>query len=100
MIVTSIRGRVQAGQLNNAAPFLGKYVDLVKEITGVEANIAGRLGAIGEVMVFAQFENANDYQEAVGKLWASEAYRQVMDEGAEIFDGEATDVSVWSVADD
>ena len=100
MIVTSIRGRVKAGQLDKAAPLLGKYADIVKEITGVEVGIAGRLGAIGETMVFSQHENANDFEEAVAKLWASEAYRQVMDEASEVFDGDATDVSVWKVVSD
>lgn len=99
MIVTSISGRAKAGCLDKAAPFLQKYRDIVKEIAGVEVGLAGRLGAIGEVMVFSQHETATDFDDAVGKLWASEAYRQVMDEGSEIFDGEATQVSVWKVVD-
>lgn len=97
MIVASIAGRTKPGCMDKASPFLRKYQEIVKEIAGVEVQIAGKLGAIGEVMVFSQHENASNFEEVAEKLWSSEAYRQVMDEGSEIFDGEATQVAVWKV---
>ena len=65
----------------------------------MEVGLAGRIGAIGETMVFSQHETANDFEEAAAKLWASEAYRNLMDEASEVFDGEATQVSFWKVVD-
>ena len=99
MIVTSISGTVRAGQLHKATALLQKYQDIVKEIAGVEVQVAGRLGAIGNTMVITQHENASEMEEAVGKLWASEAYLNVLDEASEIYDGEATRVEIWKVLD-
>jgi hypothetical protein len=97
MIVTSIAGTVREGKLHKATDQLRKYQDIVKEIAGVEVQIAGRVGAIGEVMVFTQHDNATDMEEAIAKLWGSEAYLKVMDDAAEIFDPESTRVEIWKV---
>lgn len=99
MIVTSISGRVRPGCMQKAGPFLRQFQEVIKEVTGNEAQIAGKLGALGEVMVFATSENGSALEEGIAKLWASDAYHKIMDEGAEIFDGEATQVAMWKVVE-
>ncbi len=99
MIVTSISGRVKPGCMQKAGPFLRQFVDVIKEVTGNEAQIAGKVGALGEVMVFATSDNGTDMEEGIAKLWASDAYTRIMDEGSEIFDSEATEVAIWKTVE-
>lgn len=99
MIVTNITSRVRPGCMEQSAAYLRKFLEVIKEVTGADAQIAGKLGALGEVMVFVQSEDGSDLGEGAAKLWGSQAYREIMDEGAAIFDSEATQISMWKIID-
>ena len=85
--------------MQKAGPFLRQFQEVIKEVTGNEPQIAGRMGALGEVMVFATSDDAAALEEGIAKLWASDAYTRIMDEGSEIFDSEATELAMWKIVE-
>lgn len=92
-VYAAITGRVAAGKLNEAAAYLGKYVESIKKISGRDVQVLGEVGEINCVRTVTTFESLADMEKTIDECWNNEDYRKLMDSAEGLFVD--ADTKVW-----
>jgi hypothetical protein len=91
-VFVAITGRVAAGKLDEAAEYLGKYVETIKKMGG-DVQLLGEVGEINCIRTVTNYESLAEMEKSIEACWGSEDYRKLMDSAAGLF--VEADTKVW-----
>jgi hypothetical protein len=89
IMVTYVRIRtIKPGQFENAVNSLRKYKEFLSAEYDMDVNFGTEVGRLGTVVGLTQFENAQQWEDALNSLRGNSKYVGLIDESASFFEVE------------
>lgn len=88
-MITYVRARrVKAGKFQDAISFLKEYSAFIESELDQKLNLGVEMGRLGTVISSMQFDNAQDWENAMNKLRSNPNYVAILDQSSACFEDE------------